>query len=159
RLADTGDRTAMRFPRPMTDRPGLDMSFSGLKTFTRNVLAEGRASHADIAAAFQEAVVDSLVIKSRRAIEATGYRQLVVAGGVSANRRLRTVMDEAGRKAEFRVAYPRAEFCTDNGAMIALAGYRRAIEGEGRTNLEVLVTPRWPLSALMDESRIDQTGN
>ncbi|GAA3960140.1 tRNA (adenosine(37)-N6)-threonylcarbamoyltransferase complex transferase subunit TsaD [Allohahella marinimesophila] len=153
KLADTGDRTALRFPRPMTDRPGLDMSFSGLKTFTRNVLAEGKASHADIAAAFQEAVVDSLVIKSRRAIEATGYRQLVVAGGVSANRRLRTVMDAAGRKAGFGIAYPRAEFCTDNGAMIALAGYRRAIEGEGRHNLEVLVTPRWPLASLMADSQ------
>ena len=149
KLADTGDKDALRFPRPMTDRPGLDMSFSGLKTFTRNVLAEGKASHADIAAAFQEAVVASLVIKSRRAIEASGYKQLVVAGGVSANRRLRAVMNEAGKKSGFKVAYPRAEFCTDNGAMIALAGYRRAMAGEGRKNLEVLVTPRWPLASLV----------
>lgn len=155
KLAEQGDRGRFDFPRPMTDRPGLDFSFSGLKTFTRNlvdahkgddVLPDERTM-ADIAAGFQEAVVDTMVIKCRRALQETGLKNLVIAGGVSANRRLREKLEIALAKIDARVFYARNEFCTDNGAMIAYAGCQRLMAGE-RADLAIIATPRWPLDQL-----------
>ncbi len=154
-LAEKGDPTRFRFPRPMTDRPGLDFSFSGLKTFTLNTIAAHRREDglpddqtmADIACAFQEAVVDTLVIKCRRGIRETGLRTLVVAGGVSANRALRERLEPALAAEGASVFYARHEFCTDNGAMIAYAGCRRLLAGEA-DDLAIRARPRWPLDTL-----------
>ncbi|WP_444887905.1 tRNA (adenosine(37)-N6)-threonylcarbamoyltransferase complex transferase subunit TsaD [Microbulbifer sp. JMSA008] len=154
-LAEKGDPKRFTFPRPMTDRPGLDFSFSGLKTFTlttvrQHALEDGLPDEqtcADIAAAFQEAVVDTLVIKCRRAIKASGYKTLVIAGGVSANKLLRERLETCLRKDSASVYYPRHEFCTDNGAMIAYAGSLRLQAGE-QTSLAVDVRPRWPMTEL-----------
>jgi N6-L-threonylcarbamoyladenine synthase len=149
-LARRGDPARYRFPRPMTDRPGLDFSFSGLKTFALNTWREspqGDRERADIARAFEEAVVDTLTIKCRRALAETGIDRLVVAGGVGANRRLRERLRDLLAREGGRVFYPRPEFCTDNGAMIACAGYQRLRAGcaEG---LAVRVLPRWSLEEL-----------
>ena len=131
-LARHGDPGRFRFPRPMTDRPGLDFSFSGLKTFALNTLAgESRDERllADVARAFEDAVVDTLVIKCRRALQATGLAALVVSGGVGANRRLRAALADMARREGAAVSYPRPELCTDNGAMIAYAGCCRLVHG------------------------------
>ncbi len=150
KLAEQGRPGAFRFSRPMTDRPGLDFSFSGLKT---QVLLAWRASdqsaqtRADIARAFEDAIVDTLTIKCRRALEQTGARTLVVAGGVGANRHLRSQLAEVGARDGFRVSFPRLEFCTDNGAMIALAGALRLQAGE-RETAAIKVQPRWDLESL-----------
>ena len=151
RLAATGRPDRFRFARPMTDRPGLDFSFSGLKTqvllaWTRQQPQDDQA-RADIARGFEDAVVETLAIKCRRALDATGDRDLVVAGGVGANLRLRELLaaDLAARGG--RAWFPRPAFCTDNGAMIALAGLRRLQAGE-RGGLAVEVRPRWPLTEL-----------
>ena len=146
-LALQGDATRFRFPRPMTDRPGLDFSFSGLKTFALNTWREsgqGERDRADIARAFEEAVVDTLVIKCRRAVAQTGLRTLVIAGGVGANSRLRARLGELMAAEGGRVYYPRLEFCTDNGAMIAYAGYRRLQAGQ-HESLSIKAMPRWSL--------------
>jgi N6-L-threonylcarbamoyladenine synthase len=146
-LALQGDATRFRFPRPMTDRPGLDFSFSGLKTFALNTWREsgqGERDRADIARAFEEAVVDTLVIKCRRAVAQTGLRTLVIAGGVGANSRLRARLGELMAAEGGRVCYPRLEFCTDNGAMIAYAGYRRLQAGQ-HESLSIKAMPRWSL--------------
>jgi N6-L-threonylcarbamoyladenine synthase len=149
-LARHGDPARFSFPRPMTDRPGLDFSFSGLKTFALNTWREssqGAQDRADIARAFEEAVVDTLMIKCRRALAETGIRRLVVAGGVGANERLRERLCGLMQREGGRVFYPRPEFCTDNGAMIACAGYQRL--RAGRTEgLAVRVLPRWSLEEL-----------
>ncbi|MET0027662.1 MAG: tRNA (adenosine(37)-N6)-threonylcarbamoyltransferase complex transferase subunit TsaD [Candidatus Thiodiazotropha sp.] len=155
RLAQQGDSGRYRFPRPMTDRPGLDFSFSGLKTFALNTLQAARdeegevceQTRADIARAFEEAVVDTLVIKCRRAVRETGSHTLVLAGGVSANRHLRERMEVMMDKERGRAYYPRAEFCTDNGAMIAYAGCQRLQAGV-REPLSFSVKPRWPMEQL-----------
>ncbi|MYM63307.1 tRNA (adenosine(37)-N6)-threonylcarbamoyltransferase complex transferase subunit TsaD [Pseudomaricurvus sp. HS19] len=155
KLAEKGDPSRFTFPRPMVDRPGLDFSFSGLKTYTLNTVAEHALEDglpddqtcADIACAFQEAVVDTLVIKCRRALQETGFKTLVIAGGVSANTRLRERLEAALAKIGARVFYARHEFCTDNGAMIAYAGAQRLLAGQGQ-DLAVKVTPRWPLDTL-----------
>lgn len=154
-LAEQGDPARFRFPRPMTDRPGLDFSFSGLKTFCMNTLrdcadADGVVSDgdkADVARAFEEAVVDTLLIKCRRAMDETGLDTLVMAGGVSANRRLRAKLADSLGKRGVRVHYPRPEYCTDNGAMIAFAGALRLAAG-APADLAIQVRPRWPLSEL-----------
>ncbi|MDP5209709.1 tRNA (adenosine(37)-N6)-threonylcarbamoyltransferase complex transferase subunit TsaD [Microbulbifer sp. 2205BS26-8] len=154
-LAEKGDPKRFTFPRPMTDRPGLDFSFSGLKTYTlttvrQYALEDGLPDEqtcADIAAAFQEAVVDTLVIKCRRAVKASGYKTLVIAGGVSANKRLRERLTMSLRKDGVSVCYPRHEFCTDNGAMIAYAGSLR-LQAGAQTGLAVDVRPRWPMAEL-----------
>ena len=149
-LAAQGRAGAFRFARPMTDRPGLDFSFSGLKT---QVLLAWQASdrsdqtRADIARAFEEAIVETLVIKCRRALAQTGARTLVVAGGVGANRNLRAQLAEAGAREGFRASFPRLEFCTDNGAMIALAGALRLAAGQHETP-SIAVHPRWDLATL-----------
>ena len=143
-----------RFPRPMTDRPGLNFSFSGLKTFALNTLHEELAvrtdpdqARADIARAFEEAVVETLIIKCRRAVRQVGYPRLVLAGGVSANRRLRAGMDSALAGEGARVYYPRPAFCTDNGAMIAFAGWQRLQAGQ-RDTLSFAPRARWDLASL-----------
>jgi N6-L-threonylcarbamoyladenine synthase len=155
RLATQGRSDRFSFPRPMTGRPGLDFSFSGLKTFTVNTLASTEQTdqgRADIARAFVDAVVDTLAIKCRRAIEATGFKRLVVSGGVSANRRLRERLRQVGEEMHVDVYYPRPEFCTDNGAMIAYAGYLRMAAGE-RAGLSFNARPRWPLDELTPPER------
>ena len=151
--ARAGDPGHFGFPRPMTDRPGLDFSFSGLKTYCKNTLrdcgGEGATDQdrADIARAFEEAVVDTLVIKCRRAMKETGANRLVVAGGVSANKVLRQRLDEAMGKQQVGVYYPALEYCTDNGAMIAYAGALRLAAGEHEA-LPIRIRARWPLAEL-----------
>ena len=150
KLAEQGRAGAFRFSRPMTDRPGLDFSFSGLKT--QVLLAwqksdQSDQTRADVARAFEEAIVDTLIIKCRRALEASGAQRLVIAGGVGANRRLRSELAKAGEKDGFRVYFPRLDFCTDNGAMIALAGAIRLANGQHQDET-VQVRPRWDLQTL-----------
>jgi N6-L-threonylcarbamoyladenine synthase len=149
-LAERGRPGVFQFPRPMTDRPGLDFSFSGLKTAVV-VALRGRSldeqTRADAALAFEEAVVDTLSIKAWRAVEATGAGSLVVAGGVGANRRLRSRLRAMGERKGVRVVYPRPEFCTDNAAMIALLGHLRIGAGE-RHDMSIRARARWPMTDL-----------
>ncbi len=150
KLAVNGDTERFAFPRPMTHRPGLDLSFSGLKTHTRNLWLNGDRddqTRADIAAGFQKAVVETLLIKCRRAMQHTRAQQLVIAGGVGANQSLRQTLQRAGKKHGWKVSYPRLEFCTDNGAMIALAGCQRLMTGE-HSGPELKALARWPLDQL-----------
>ncbi len=150
RLAERGAAGPVHFPRPMLDRPGLDFSFSGLKTAAL-VALRGRSvdeqTRADVARAFEEAVVDTLAEKTRRALSLTGHRRLVVAGGVGANRRLRERLAATAREAGARLYFPRAEFCTDNGAMIALAGCLR-LKGGHPAGAAPPARARWPLDEL-----------
>jgi N6-L-threonylcarbamoyladenine synthase len=135
----------------MTDRPGLDFSFSGLKTYTATTVrahADDPHAAADIARAFSDAVVDTFVIKCRRALQQTRRRTLVIAGGVSANRMLRAALDALGESSGVRVCYPAPQFCTDNGAMVAYAGWLRLAAGE--VSREAFsVRPRWSLAELL----------
>ncbi len=150
RLAAQGDPDRFRFPRPMTDRPGFDFSFSGLKTAVVNTVRaadEDADTRAAIARAFQDAVVDTFAIKMRRALEQTGAGTVVVAGGVGANQALRERLREVAEANNAKVAYPRLAFCTDNGAMIAYTGYCRLKAGEQDTG-RVDVRPRWPLDEM-----------
>ena len=155
RLAEKGTPQRFVFPRPMTDRPGLDFSFSGLKTFAANTInhaikQEGTLclqTQADIAHAFQQAVVDTLAIKCRRALKETGLTRLVIAGGVSANKQLRQSLAELMRQQNGKVFYPQPQYCTDNGAMIAYAGFLRLKNGE-HSSLEIDVKPRWNMTEL-----------
>lgn len=150
KMAQNGDAARFTFPRPMTDRPGLDFSFSGLKTFAANTIrnnGDDDQTRADIARAFEDAVVDTLAIKCRRALDETGFKRLVMAGGVSANRALRQRLSDMMAKRGGSVFYARPEFCTDNGAMIAYAGAIRLRQGEIQ-DLAVRVRPRWPLAEL-----------
>jgi N6-L-threonylcarbamoyladenine synthase len=149
-LAKQGNPDRFRFPRPMTDRPGMDMSFSGLKTFAVNTMAsvDGTDSdRADIARAFEDAVADTLAIKCKRALQATGLKSLVVSGGVSANLHLRLRLDSMLAKEGARGYYPRQDLCTDNAAMIAYAGAQRLLKGAA-TDTAIEVRPRWPLDEL-----------
>ena len=150
KLSEQGVAGRFVFPRPMTDRPGLDFSFSGLKTFAANTIrsqGDDDQTRADIAHAFQTAVVDTLAIKCKRALQETGLKRLVIAGGVSANKQLRTELAAVMKKLGGEVFYPRPEFCTDNGAMIAFAGLQRLKAGH-TTGLEIVVQPRWNLETL-----------
>lgn len=153
-LAEHGDAGRYALPRPLRNQ-GLDMSFSGLKTAARTTLDSCRAGdgslpdvvRADLAASFQAAVVDTLTGKCRQALEATGLLRLVIAGGVGANRSLRASLKELGQRVGARVYYPRPSLCTDNGAMIAYAGWCR------RTTVQpelprIVARPRWPLEEL-----------
>lgn len=152
-LAHAGNPARFKFPRPMVDRPGLDFSFSGLKTFAANTLSNNRHEpdqaglRADIARAFQQAVVDTLAIKCRRALRATGLVRLVVAGGVGANRALRQKLTAMVHEEGGAAYFPRAEFCTDNGAMIAFVGCLRLLSGE-QTQRGFDVRARWSLDTL-----------
>ena len=154
RLAQQGRAGRFSFPRPMVNRPGLDFSFSGLKTYTLNTVEDSRADgeideqdRCDIALAFEEAVVATLVIKCRRALRQEGLKTLVIAGGVSANRNLRAQLETALAKEGARVFYPAPQFCTDNGAMIAYAGAQRLQAGQVDA-AEPQVRPRWPMEQL-----------
>ena len=155
KMAENGIQGRFKFPRPMTDRPGLDFSFSGLKTATATAIRKEIAlhtvmdeqTHADVAYAFQEAVVDTLAIKCKRALLQCGLNRLVIAGGVSANTSLREKLAQTTAKLGGEVFYPRPEFCTDNGAMIAYAGLQRLKAGAD-TDLTFKAIPRWPLDTL-----------
>ncbi|GAB2196421.1 tRNA (adenosine(37)-N6)-threonylcarbamoyltransferase complex transferase subunit TsaD [Sessilibacter sp. MAH4] len=155
KLAELGNPDRFKFPRPMVDRPGLEFSFSGLKTYTLNTVAEHKQENglpddqtcADIAFAFQEAVVQTIAIKCKRALEQTGYTTLVMAGGVSANKRLRELLTHNLAKIGASVFYARNEFCTDNGAMIAYAGCQRLLNNQ-QEPLGVTVRPRWDMTTL-----------
>jgi len=148
RAAEQGDPKRFTFPRPMVDRPGCDFSFSGLKTFARNTITKLQpitdTDRADIARAFEEAVVATLTIKCRRALQQTGHDTLIVAGGVGANVRLRGALQE---KLAARVCFPEFNLCTDNGAMIAYAGWRRLRCGASEP-LAIRTRARWPLAEL-----------
>ncbi len=154
RLAEDGNPERFTFPRPMVNRPGLDFSFSGLKTHTLTTIRQLEADtalseqdRADVARAFEEAVVSTLVIKCRRALEQEGLSRLVMAGGVSANRNLRAQLEASLGSRGAQVYYPAMEFCTDNGAMIAYAGAQRLAAGQ-IDGSEVQVRPRWPMTEL-----------
>jgi N6-L-threonylcarbamoyladenine synthase len=134
----------------MTDRPGLEFSFSGLKTHTRNLWLDQKdqpRAREDIAAGFQLAVIETLIIKCRRAMKQTRCMQLVIAGGVSANRDLRSRLDAVAAKEGWKLSYPKPEYCTDNGAMIAFAGCQRLLAAE-HASLEIEAYPRWSLDTL-----------
>ena len=153
-MAEKGQHGVFKFPRPMVDRPGLDFSFSGLKTFALNTMQSvakqgeiDQQTKADICLAFEEAVVDTLKIKCRRALEQVNCESLVIAGGVGANRRLRGALDEMMQQLGGRLYYPRIEFCTDNGAMIAQAGCIRLQAGETQP-LEIDARARWSMQDL-----------
>ena len=169
KLAKQGDPKRFHFPRPMTNRPGLDFSFSGLKTFALNTLQKNtlpentldeitpahdvtnKQTRADIARAFEDAVVDTMAIKCKRAIQQTGFKRLVMAGGVSANESLRARLQTLAKKEDFEVFYPRPEFCTDNGAMIAFAGSLRLQiqpDQQGLQDHQFNAYPRWPIDTL-----------
>jgi len=154
KLAEKGESGIYKFPRPMCDRPGLDFSFSGLKTFSLNTWqkevargSENEQTQANICRAFEEAVVDTLMIKCRRAIQQVGAKTLVIAGGVGANLSLRKSLKAMMEKEDGELFYPRIEFCTDNGAMIAYAGCLRLLAGETEP-LAINVRARWPMSEL-----------
>ncbi|CEK09642.1 tRNA (adenosine(37)-N6)-threonylcarbamoyltransferase complex transferase subunit TsaD [Legionella hackeliae] len=145
----TNSNTLSAFPRPMTDRPGLDFSFSGLKT---HALTTWHASDKDenarmaIAKAFQDAVVETLIIKCRRAVKKTSSHRLVVAGGVGANKALRAALTKLMGEMDGEIYFPRPEYCTDNGAMVAYAGCLRLLRGEKDGDFSVDVKARWPLT-------------
>ena len=163
-MAEKGRQGVYKFPRPMIDRPGLDFSFSGLKTFALNTMHKAKAAaevdghvdkngvlseqvKADISLAFEEAVVDTLKIKCRRALKQQNCKTLVIAGGVGANLRLRAVLTEMVAELGGQLYFPRVEFCTDNGAMIAQAGCLRLLAGESQP-LEIDARARWSMQDL-----------
>ncbi|UNM96867.1 tRNA (adenosine(37)-N6)-threonylcarbamoyltransferase complex transferase subunit TsaD [Ignatzschineria rhizosphaerae] len=144
KLAQEGDASRYEFPRPMLNRPGLEFSFSGIKTKALLTIENAtKADYPDIAAGFQEALVDTLIQKSLRALKQTGATELVVSGGVGANKHLRAELRRLAETLGFNVYFPRAEFCTDNGAMVAYLGYERLSRGEVST--EVKLKARWPI--------------
>jgi N6-L-threonylcarbamoyladenine synthase len=154
RLATRGVGEVFKFPRPMVNRPGLDFSFSGLKTSVRNTIAEHSIDGnldaqvaANIAKGFEDAVVATLSIKCKRALEYTGLSTLIIAGGVSANVQLREVLDATVAKIQGSLFYAQPKYCTDNGAMIAYAGCQRLMAGE-KNDLSIEVRPRWSLESL-----------
>ena len=156
KLAEQGQPDVYKFPRPMIDRPGLDFSFSGLKTYTLNCYQKAlkqdgdeQQTKANIARAFEEAVVDTLMIKCRRAIQQTRIPRLIVAGGVGANLSLRQSLKAMMDKEKGQLFYPRIEFCTDNGAMIAYVGCLRLMAGLSEP-LQINAKARWPMSELSD---------
>ncbi len=151
-LAEGGRSGVFAFPRPMLDRPGLDFSFSGLKTAALVALRGrdlGQGVRADVARGFEEAVVETLAEKCRRALKQTGHQRLVVAGGVGANRRLRGRLAVVVRESNAELYFPRTEFCTDNGAMIALAGCLRLAAGMG-LGVGMSARANWELGAIGD---------
>lgn len=161
KLAMKGNSERFEFPRPMTNRPGLDFSFSGLKTSVRNTIAESRDDQgsldeqvkADIARAFEDAVAATLAIKCRRALQETGFKTLVIAGGVSANLALRSVLEATVQKLNSKLFYAQPKYCTDNGAMIAFAGCQRIQAGQ-HDDLEIKAQPRWSLETLQPVHKV-----
>lgn len=149
KYADQCEFTPYTFPKPMTDRPGLDFSFSGLKTHaltTWNKSGKEEKDCYEIAKAFQQSIVDTLIIKCKRAIEQTSCKRLVVAGGVGANKALRLALTEYIRNIKGDIYFPAMEYCTDNGAMVAYAGAMHLARGQKDEELGVMVKARWPLS-------------
>ncbi|WMY95747.1 MAG: tRNA (adenosine(37)-N6)-threonylcarbamoyltransferase complex transferase subunit TsaD [Arsenophonus sp.] len=149
-VAKKGKSGRFSFPRPMINHPGLNFSFSGLKTFAANTIRNNvldEQTIADIAYEFENAIVDILIIKSKRALEATGFKRLVMAGGVSANDTLRLKMAESIKKIGGEVFYSSPKFCTDNGAMIALTGMLR-FKNSITNVMDITVKSRWPLTEL-----------
>ncbi len=156
KLAEKG-QARFKFPRPMLDRPGLDFSFSGLKTFARNTIHSHELceqTKADIAKAFEDAVVDTLARKIKRALIQTQHQCLVIAGGVGANKNLRRHLDAMGKQMNIDVFYPKLEYCTDNAAMIAYAGYERFKRGYGQQAGKIQAKARWPMT---DLSRLSES--
>jgi N6-L-threonylcarbamoyladenine synthase len=151
RLAEDGSPSRFHLPRPMLNSADMDFSFSGLKTAVLTLVREQQTiddqTRADICRAFQEAIVEVLVKKSLKALKQTGLNQLVIAGGVGANKQLRKQLDQMAQKKRFRVFYPPLEFCTDNGAMIAFAGAKR-LQQAAHTNGAFAVKPRWDMGSL-----------
>ena len=154
RIAGNGRPGRFVFPRPMTDRPGLDFSFSGLKTFALNTWQacrsagdDGEQTRSDIALAFEQSVVATLAIKCKRALKQTGLKRLVIAGGVSANRSLRLALEEMAGELRGQVFYARPRFCTDNGEMIAYAGCQRLLAGQHESSA-ITVHARWLMESL-----------
>ncbi|MFO1391733.1 MAG: tRNA (adenosine(37)-N6)-threonylcarbamoyltransferase complex transferase subunit TsaD [Agitococcus sp.] len=150
KLALQGNPQAFSFPRPMLDRAGLDFSFSGLKTAVLNAyqhMPDYEQKKADIAASFEAAIVETLVKKCERALKQTGLKRLIMAGGVSANVRLRAQLQDLAQRKRWQVFYPSPVFCTDNGAMIAYAGCQRLLAGQ-QEGLGVTIKPRWPMVEL-----------
>jgi N6-L-threonylcarbamoyladenine synthase len=151
RMAKEGRADAFRFPRPMLDRPGFEFSFSGLKTAVMLAARETALTptrRADIASSVQAAIVDTLVGKTLRALDETGLADLVVAGGVGANQLLRSTLEAEGSKRGVRLYFPRLEFCTDNAAMIAMAGLLRLKRGDGAGDLAIEARAQWPLASV-----------
>ncbi|OQK18660.1 tRNA threonylcarbamoyl adenosine modification protein TsaD [Methyloprofundus sedimenti] len=156
KLAVQGQANRFKFPRPMTDRPGLDFSFSGLKTFTMNTLNQTEQTaqdKADVALAFQQATAETLAIKCKRALKQTGLKRLVVAGGVSANTHIRQILTQMVIKESAEIFFPRPEFCTDNGAMIAYAGCQRLL-AQQQESLRINARPRWPIDELLQTNEL-----
>lgn len=150
KMAENGTPGRFKFPRPMTNKPGLNFSFSGLKTaasVTIRAEDDSDQTKADIAYAFQDAVIDTIAIKCKRALAQCGLNRLVIAGGVSANKELREKLEKLMGKLNGQVYYPRPEYCTDNGAMIAYAGMQRLKAGVF-ADLTFKANPRWPLDTL-----------
>lgn len=151
KLALEGDPSRFTFPRPMTQKPGLNFSFSGLKTHTMNTLNAledpNHSDRADIARAFEDAAVDTIAIKCGRALEQTGFTTLVVAGGVSANTRLRATLAKLSARQVININYPELKYCTDNGAMIAIAGLLRQAQWQSHDHT-IVARPRWPMTEL-----------
>jgi N6-L-threonylcarbamoyladenine synthase len=147
-LAETGTPGRWRLPRPMLDSGDLEFSFSGLKTAVLTLLKKEKPSHADLARAFVDAVVEVLVVKSRRAMETTGLTRLVVAGGVGANKQLRHALNAEAARSGFEVFYPAPELCTDNGAMIAFAAALRFSKDKNALKSAFSVRPRWEMNEL-----------
>jgi len=160
RLAQSGEPGRFVFPRPMTDRPGLDFSFSGLKTSVLNAWQQAGGAEmdaqtrCDIALGFEHAVVETLTIKCRRALKASGLKTLVIAGGVSANQRLRESLERMARGLKGELFYARPAFCTDNGAMIAYAGCQRLLAGQ-RDSAGIEARARWPMEQLPPVTSVD----
>jgi N6-L-threonylcarbamoyladenine synthase len=151
RLAEQGRHGVFEFPRPMLERGGFEFSFSGLKTAVMLAVREREPDaqrRADIARGVQDAIVDTLVTKTARALDETGLDALVVAGGVSANQALRTALNAAAEKRGVSIFFPRLEFCTDNAAMIAVAGMARLKQGGAAPDLAIQARAQWPLTAL-----------
>ncbi len=150
KLAEQGDSSRFDFPRPMVRHPGCEFSFSGLKTFALNTIEQHQPltdqTKADIACAFEDAIVETLFIKCRRAMEQTGFKTLLVAGGVSANIKLRTCLAKQFSEKSVDVFYPDLKYCTDNAAMVAYTGYERFKRGEQDDSYAIDVKARWPLS-------------
>jgi N6-L-threonylcarbamoyladenine synthase len=160
-LAEGGRAGAFEFPRPMLDRAGFEFSFSGLKTAVMLAVREANAGvtmdqqrRADIARGVQDAIVDTLVGKTARALDETGLGHLVVAGGVSANRFLRAELERAASQRKVEIYFPRFEFCTDNAAMIAVAGMARLKQGGAASHLVIEARAQWPLMSLRAPGRV-----
>jgi len=150
-LAEQGVPGRFNFPRPMLDRPGLDFSFSGLKTAAMLAIREANndaQTRADIACAFEDAIVETLLRKCQRALNKTGLKRLVIVGGVSANRKLRASCHTLSEQQALEIFFPRQEFSTDNAAMIAYTGFLRLQRGE-RESLSFDVKSRWPMTQLV----------